>query len=285
LKIAVHVGLHKTGTTSFQSACANARDALRTAGIEYPIFDSQSLNAGNHIRVAYVLRHEGARAALRLLTDVANSTADCHTMLISCEEFTNILGDPSLREITQDFIAGLAQEFEKVKYVCVIRESVAIIKSSFREYVEAVGLPFDGTEMLREHVRQHWVARKMIFEILNESLQVINYDELDRNRFCNDLLQKILNAPIVLEECRLNVSADKSAHTILGSQIRMLYYNSLRAASPYSEEVRAEYENVLAGITISPEIDQKLRTDFDRWISLSLSEVLAELRLTEGIAL
>lgn len=40
----LHVGLHKTASTSFQQTCANNADALKQAGINYPIFECEAAN-------------------------------------------------------------------------------------------------------------------------------------------------------------------------------------------------------------------------------------------------
>ena len=43
----LHLGLHKTASTSFQATCANSIDSLRDAGITYPIFSCSSANKPN----------------------------------------------------------------------------------------------------------------------------------------------------------------------------------------------------------------------------------------------
>ena len=47
----LHVGLHKTASTSFQLACAEQKDLLNQAGIAYPVFTCEEANQ------SYIVNH------------------------------------------------------------------------------------------------------------------------------------------------------------------------------------------------------------------------------------
>jgi hypothetical protein len=47
-KIVLHVGLHKTGTSSIQRSCQKYRDTLRQWGVEYPVFRFAEREFFNH---------------------------------------------------------------------------------------------------------------------------------------------------------------------------------------------------------------------------------------------
>lgn len=111
----VHIGLHKTGSTSLQHALAACRDALREQGFFYPV--GYLPHRQQHSDLALLLkgrerdRHD--RALDEILTDFLGS--GCHTLILSGEEFSTL----SLDEAGYfcNFLKGVVPEIRAILYV------------------------------------------------------------------------------------------------------------------------------------------------------------------------
>jgi len=118
----LHLGFHKTASTSFQKSCAYSRDALSSAGITYPLFDCiQSGIRGiiNHsVPIHSLFCEEPAKYHINIrrgLGDAAISNLGFRTQLettlrnsesvILSGEGISILSDDSLA-LVRDFIRG-----------------------------------------------------------------------------------------------------------------------------------------------------------------------------------
>lgn len=164
MKIIVHVGPHRTGTTSIQALLAESRDDLLRSRIWYP--KCQYVATAHHVLAWQVLGRDlraiGAADESRSATSILASWIDearmrsCNTMVLSSEDFS-IFRDKEwwkLRSfvgpaVTWHFVAarrdpteaarsayshlllsGLSQEFDEVKDI--LRKGTA----EFFEYVE-----------------------------------------------------------------------------------------------------------------------------------------------------
>lgn len=98
MRLICHAGTHKTGSTSFQRLCAENREKLLEAGLLFPQFR----NWQQHSYLAWHLQmHDmGTVGAFFESAVSAARTAGCHTILLSGEDFENVLLD-----------AGMAKRF------------------------------------------------------------------------------------------------------------------------------------------------------------------------------
>ncbi len=88
-KLVLHVGSHKTGTTSIQAALRENRDALKQQGVCYPFgiapFEKSPVP---HHQFAHALVNEQPLDHLHVtafMAAVQNDARDCHTVIISSE--------------------------------------------------------------------------------------------------------------------------------------------------------------------------------------------------------
>jgi len=126
-RLILHVGTHKTGTTSIQRALADNRQLLRGQGLVYP--DGEGVFGavkGGHHRFSTSLsgiHPEGAAQALAFVSNVRRSVDHRETVLISAEQFyRHIYG--------QDWL----QDYSRPDYWCLRRkylETVAAALSGF----------------------------------------------------------------------------------------------------------------------------------------------------------
>ena len=146
-KLVFHIGLAKTGTTSFQRFCQSHRRDLRRRGLLYP--KRQLGRAANHspLVASYIAhRPEGPTVAMRWMgrADAVRSlTAEieaspCETALVSSEHFSTHFDRSEARELAEDFA-----RFEPIVVVAV-REPHGRFLSSYNTHVTAGGrLPLE----------------------------------------------------------------------------------------------------------------------------------------------
>ncbi len=157
MKLVLHIGTEKTGTTLLQNWLYANQQALSDQGV----FLSDQLGKPNNRKiVAYFMRHLDDFARQRKITnlaqkeiyfegfeakfraEIAQARARHHTMVISSEHFHSRLS--SLAEI-ETLAAFLTEEFDEVKVLCYFRE-----QSSMRESLYSTGLKTATTTLLEE---------------------------------------------------------------------------------------------------------------------------------------
>lgn len=146
MRIVLHIGLEKTGSTAIQAFCARHADALRADGILYP----SGLGDRNHVHLAMAAANFPAsrdirlrvgihdEAALRAFTDRALRSlkaeidrARPHTLLLSSEHFSSrLLADPPLRRL-HAMLSALAAEIRVIVYLRRQDETLLSLYSTF----------------------------------------------------------------------------------------------------------------------------------------------------------
>lgn len=131
-RLILHIGTHKTGTTSVQDRLHANREQLRRAGVIYPDLGRHS---GHHgyltdwiaLPQAYAVPGGGRRALAELAETWRDTDA---TLLLSSEEFARAGG----RGGTVDF-AALCRIFARyeVHLVCVLRDQIGFLQSVYAE--------------------------------------------------------------------------------------------------------------------------------------------------------
>ena len=112
MRLIIHGGCHKTATTWFQSFCNEYRDEFRTHGVFYPTFDHWN----QHSYVVWKCQ-AGDYCFFAHLRDEA-AAHDCHTVLLSGEDFENCLVDIHFAQQIQDSAVG----FDSVEWIFTERE-------------------------------------------------------------------------------------------------------------------------------------------------------------------
>lgn len=109
MRLIIHMGCHKTGTTSFQKTCEKLADDLRAAGVLYSV-DSDRLYPFQHSELAWdasVSEYGRLRAILR----AAATDDSLDTVLISGEDFESFLVQ-----------TDIARRIEEVAVECGVTE-------------------------------------------------------------------------------------------------------------------------------------------------------------------
>jgi hypothetical protein len=127
MKIILHVGPPKTGTSALQAWFINNREYLSSHGVDYPKhkLDENNVSSGNYLslmskntRDQYQLDREKIS---KLLQDFSDSAY--HTLLLSSEHF-----DAKLIELTQ--------HMPFAEFVFYIRHPLSILESGYHQHVK-----------------------------------------------------------------------------------------------------------------------------------------------------
>ncbi len=125
----LHIGPHKTGTTTLQNAFHLNRDRLATHGIHY-VGESQQ-HAAAALEATRLGARSGTRASLDawrgLVAEVDNSTAD--RVVISSEFFADARPAPATRIVD-------ALDRDRVHVVITLRPLAKILPSQWQQYVQ-----------------------------------------------------------------------------------------------------------------------------------------------------
>lgn len=133
-RIVIHIGTHKTGTTSIQRALYLGRDKLAAAGLLYPSTDHDrglrnKLRKHGHLSaVAREGKPEACARERKLLLDEFEASG-AHTMVISEEG----LSSPNPQSV--EFFRPLAQQYD-ITAVCYLRRQDLFIESFFNQVVK-----------------------------------------------------------------------------------------------------------------------------------------------------
>jgi len=131
----LHVGIHRTGSTSVQGVLTASRLKLRRNGVLYP--HTGSLTVAHH-GLCFALRGKSASpwGPLPPLDQLLNelqaeiNASRCHTVLISSEEFRTLCHEksPAVADSTRQFLSL----FSRVRIICFLRHQIPYFDSFYR---------------------------------------------------------------------------------------------------------------------------------------------------------
>lgn len=155
MSIILHVGTHKTGTTSIQAFARRHRVALRARGLWYPGFEDIGLRAQDaHHRLAQAFAAT-ARSPITIeeadafLKHVRGAKRPGEVVLLSAESFYGQLCD-----LNDERGAALIEQVRRrlegddVRVVMVVRPQWDFARSLYQERVKAGRYPYDFAEYL-----------------------------------------------------------------------------------------------------------------------------------------
>jgi hypothetical protein len=129
-KCFIHIGTHKTGTTSIQSFLHNNSDFLSQNQISYPTWINEKINAGHHFIATMIAANKLSKNknnSLKISEFIREiKSSDCDTIIVSSEIFSTI--DPKLVKNTfADFDCHI---------ICFLRRQDDYLESLYREVVK-----------------------------------------------------------------------------------------------------------------------------------------------------
>ncbi|MCB9992913.1 MAG: hypothetical protein H6873_04560 [Hyphomicrobiaceae bacterium] len=190
MRIVVHIGLHKTGTTYLQHQLASRRAELARQGWLFPKtgFMEKHLESARHDATP---GHQGiVRAAIhpnfglarrRLVAEIAES--NCSSVLISCENFIDPFANGSERRLRAEKAAAFFRKLGDAEIVAVMREPHSYLEALYRERVMSLSVreSLSAAQFSELNFRNAVNFRTMLEpwnEEFNGRLRLLSYEEL-----------------------------------------------------------------------------------------------------------
>jgi hypothetical protein len=162
MRIVLHVGTHKTGTSSLQRAFVTAAPLLRRRGIAYVLSDLRGAVA--HHELIDAVDQKNAATVGRYLKEIWEQSRDVEQVLISSEGMTNLDEDALAWWKTQ-----LDRHFDNPDYAVWVfgRRPSTLIPSRWHSYIRAGGrqnLPPFMLDSIDELLRSNRLPFEPVFE-------------------------------------------------------------------------------------------------------------------------
>lgn len=202
-KIYLHVGAHKTGTTTLQAELALNRAELKANGLIYPDFNG----ADSHFQWARFLAGEmpklNAEKHAQVTADWLNSLQPDQALLLSAESF--------YRHITTqpDYLEKLKLVFQGVQItpVLCLRSQADFARSLYGEWVLNWQYPHDIYRFIKEFY--HWFDFESVVKQLSllGRPHLISYHQIAGNDLSSNFLKQLgYNATLTGTGNRLRTS-------------------------------------------------------------------------------
>lgn len=229
-KLILHIGAHKTGTTSLQYFFANNRKVLNSLSVQYPNLHK---NNAHHVlsapwisqipeRIGYT--KQDALAAWKAISDKFARTEQ--TVFLSGEVFSRMSPD----KVDFKELSHLVSRFDEVEVLYVIREQATLCQSIFMQVTEdskystdwatIIGNVFNKRLPTGVPLDHNQVLNNVLEGFDASQIHVATYSKLQESQenFYGFFLERcgINNRPktLVFEPMRRNVSHDPLSHYI-----------------------------------------------------------------------
>ena len=175
--IYLHIGMHKTGTSSFQAGCAECRNELSDHGFIY-YQDSFSQTNQNHFRwLAQSSTRDDLERAIRNAFELGRQG---QRHLISGEDISYMTDEEF------SWLIGIVKEyFESIKVIMVLRQPISYMSSAAQEILKE---PFTTMQALlhRSDVSPSYRTRfeKVLSFVGRSNCQFFNYTAGINNELC-----------------------------------------------------------------------------------------------------
>ena len=224
IRVILHAGMHKTGTSALQNNLHAHRDSLLDAGILYPTagLHFESPSAGyRHLALQRSLEQEGPQsfATQQLRQEIADSP--CHTVVLSHEGFFTPDTDiEQLREALDGFDTTV---------LLFLRHPVDYLESKYREWVRL--LRYTGE--IEQFLEWHWPFLDVLSQAGEweeqfgpDQMVIRSYDSLQSP---HDILDQLL-ALIPASDVALELHPDSNPGPTNEYTLAKLMANRLRLA-------------------------------------------------------
>lgn len=251
----IHVGFHKTGTTSIQKYLSE--NAVHY-GYFYPNCERTTLGLFNHLGLSKMKLDEIADELIKI------SCIHPH-VFVSSEELFIKFTDGSFEEFSQ-FNLRLSKSFSSVEWICTLRNVEDILCSAIREYMESSGFDCDTLSGFcsfyfskMNHFLKYVTNAGCDFKIVRHSDIPVGSNLIEH--FCNSIFSR--STPV--EDVRFNLTNQKQLTSVFMSVIRSIYSGLLKK-DMYSDDVREATELVISGLKFDPDIEELFEHDLNKYI-------------------
>ncbi|QUW85104.1 hypothetical protein SMIR_25480 [Streptomyces mirabilis] len=150
----LHIGPHKTGTTSIQGALFAAKDAMAGRGVDFPAHSRHPMEAALAVCVRPGMMGDAkpTEGHWKRLVDAVHATGR-RTSVVSSEFFADAPDDEAIARIVDDLGRGQGRDQGRVHVLVTLRPLWKIMPSQWQQYVQ------NGLRMGYEDWLEHMLRR------------------------------------------------------------------------------------------------------------------------------
>ncbi len=226
MKLTIHIGLHKTGTTFLQRQFLKQSEQLAQQDWLFPRTGFTD-HSGHAAKAEATPGHQGiVNAALsgdkrlrkRLAQEIEN--AGCENVLVSCENLSFPFMPPDQRSQRLKKVADFFSAFEQIEVIAVLRRPDTYLESLYRERVVSLETRENRTAMQFSEAVGH---RALNFsemlepwqQLSNNNLRVFSYEALrDQQDYLSAFASKLGLVLTTSGVARQNIYASPGRQTI-----------------------------------------------------------------------
>lgn len=280
-----HMGMHKTGSTSYQHSLDQARGSLKARGVLYPDSIDGSFFPQQHADIVHLLFNGKKDDIEQYFNEVKLEALNNNykKIIFSSEDFSS-LGDVPV--CLENFYKMVREIFPKSTYIMVIRNAVDHLHSSICEMIEGNNLVANNM-LFHSQCEQILINRSFsianIQRILKSKLLFLEYSSLlSDDLLCSNLHRYVDPETVdLISESKHNVSIEKDFLYLLTSSLRGVVSVSIDKPV-YSAEVEHEIKKFVDLDHLSSALLPDAVMDFKKMYSTALrqkaSEVVAQSR-------
>lgn len=181
----LHVGTHKTGTSTIQEECTKNRSKLKELGILYPEPIKKTTFLVNHHSIAHLIDKRAVKELNDYILDIKDQARNYDSVFLSSEVFAHIALKPEF----SSFLKSLRDHFT-VKIIYCDRDFIDRV-SSLATYLAVVGTPFpEGIKTIDDYIRSEKDKEEKVKKFFaNEGAQFLSYEDLKKD---NKLVENFL---------------------------------------------------------------------------------------------
>jgi hypothetical protein len=274
-----HMGMHKTGSTSYQVALSRARDELKARGVLYPHSIEGAVHPQQHADVAHLvlnLRKDDLRKYL-LAVKAESLNHNYSKIIFSSEDFSSFGNHKIFLKLFTDIIDEI---FPQAVYVFILRNAVDHLSSSLSQRIAGNVMNVNNYNFGEQASTILMARAASIANIKNHLGSKLVF--LDYNRLIGDgSLCRTLHAHIdigsvdLIHEARENVASEKDIINLVTSCLRGIL--SLSINEPvYSQAVFKELNRFVDSKVLRSAMVLGAVDEFKSMYSAALKKVASE---------
>ena len=186
-RLIIHVGSHKTGTTTIQAWLDQNADALKANGILYPEAGRSPYAPDQHWGFGNAIIEKDTSALNKITQSISNELekADYHTILIS----TEVLSRKTALAENLALIASIFPYAQR-EWLLVMRRQDELLKSQYAEHLKQgyLAYPASYKKLITPQYLNHLVRiQQLVLATNNDPIRVARFSEMRKNLVPNFL--------------------------------------------------------------------------------------------------
>lgn len=226
MKIVLHIGMHKTGSTSLQMAFNSNREEYCKRGIYYP--PGQKVWPGHPLVSRWIFAGQLDLVERFFKTAIENAhTQNCATVLISAERFSLISPERF----------SILKKFGDVRIFCFLRSQEDYLERRYSQSIKQLDDPFTGS-IFKYHAKQNMDRYLDYFQLMEnwaaifgaENVSGYSYDALSSSSAIYDVMHEHLGISGYAPELK------NASHNVSGPNETIIYLSRLKQIKSISQQ-------------------------------------------------